>query len=298
MLLKTKGIIFIISSLAVLLGATFVFNSIDIWKEDVPADQYINIGEETKFRKKPDGGDKGKDDTITGDFKASGKSDVKVGANVRDNKLLNEKEIFKVTSGKTADVHVYAIITEKGLKKICFHFVDSYGVEQRSGEFSIPKDARDFIVWSSFKFKRGSWKVTVKDVASHAKLATKRFVVKSDLVRKIRDANLAGKSKTYVKVGSHASGSYIKEANIIAANRWGHGMVYCAAWIIQKKATRIYFYFEEESGKNRHSAFYRVGVNEKGYRIWISHNLPKGKWKVQVKDASHAVLAEKSFIIR
>ncbi len=306
MLRKTKGLIFISASLAVLLVATFVFNSVDVWNERVLADQYLNIGE-NDVNNKPV---KKVNATVSdnANFKPSGDTTLKVGANVRDNMLLNEKAIFKVSLAETADVYVYAKIAERGLNKIYFHFVDSYGFEQRSGEFTVPVMADKFVVWSSFKIKRGSWKVSIKDVKTDVKLSLKRFIVKSDLVKKILDHNKKTddidsfssqqKSKTYMKIGSHANRNYIKEASIITANKWGYGAIYVAAWIIESRAKRIYFYYENSEGANKRSRMLNAGINAKGYRLWWAQNLKKGKWKVQVKDASHTVLAEKSFIIR
>jgi len=306
MLRKTKGLIFISISLVGLLAATFIFNKIDVWSDTVSADQYLNIGEDVGGRKIVKKADTKVDENVN--FKASGDTELKVGANVRDNMLLNEKAIFKVSSSETADVFVYAKIAERGLNKIYFHFVDSYGFEQRSGEYTVPITADKFVIWSSFKIKRGSWKVSIKDVKTDVKLALKRFIVKSDIVKKILDDNKKGddidsispqqKSKTYMKIGSHANRNYIKEASIITANKWGYGAIYVAAWIIESRPKRIYFYYENSEGVSKRSRMLNAGVNAKGYRLWWAQNLKKGKWKVQVKDASHTVLAEKSFIIR
>jgi len=82
------------------------------------------------------------------------------------------------------------------------------------------------------------------------------------------------------------------------ANASGYGIVYAVSRVVVQKRTLVYFSFDSDTGKNQRSKSYFAGVNEKGYRLWVYRYLPKGKWKVQVKNKSHDVLAETSFIIR
>ncbi|MCK4906913.1 MAG: hypothetical protein KAS64_05155 [Spirochaetes bacterium] len=300
---KYRNIIVLSSILAFFVSATFVFNSINVWDNDSFADKLIDKDTIVDKNDKDDDEDSEKRDLKF--KKPSGKTELKVGSNIRDNKLLDQKQIFKVDASNLADVNVYSVINEIGLKKVYFHFVDSYGFEQRSAEFSVPKKAKEHILWLAHKLKRGSWKVSLKTVGSDTVLAMKRFIVKSDMVKKLLEGSKKDKTdsvvisgKTTVKVGSYATGSYLKEANIINANASGFGIVYSVARVIVQQRTLVYFSFDSDTGKNQRSNNYFAGVNQKGYRLWVYRYLPKGKWTVPVKNKSHDVLAQTSFIIR
>ena len=239
-----------------------------------------------------------------GDFRPSGSTRLLTGRGVRDNKILGETIAFKADSSGMADVHAFATISEKGLSKIYFHFVDSYGFEQRSGEYSVPKDANNTKIWTSRKLRRGSWKVSLKDVYSDKTLAVARFSVKSDMVQKIldgkdnKDTSTSDGNSYELKIGSWANSTSIKEANVIKANAYGYGTVYAVAKLTMEKAKWVYFHFVDEYNNQQRSSGYTAGANPKGYRLWVYRTLRRGRWTVYLRDNKKTVLAKTSFLVK
>ena len=238
-------------------------------------------------------------------FRPSGSTSLLTGRGVRDNKILGETVSFKADATGKANVHTFATLNENGLSKIYFHFVDSYGFEQRSGEYSVPKKANNTKIWTSKKLHRGSWKVSLKDVYSHKTLAIARFTVKSDMVQKILDGNKQNNntsgsdSDSYVlKIGSWASRTSIKEANVIKANSYGYGTVYTVAWLTMEKAKWVYFHFVDEYNNQQRSKGYTAGANPKGYRLWVYRSLRRGRWTVTLRDNKKNILAKKQFLVK
>ena len=238
------------------------------------------------------------------DFRPSGGSRLSTGRGVRDNHILSETAVFSADSGGMADVHTFATINESGLSKVYFHFVDSYGFEQRSGEYSVPRDAKNTTIWTSLKLRRGSWKVTLKDVFSNKELATARFSVKSDDIQKILDGGKDGNAPTNdgsnyeLKIGTYADAANITEANIINANQWGYGTVYAVAVITVANPVWVYFHFVDENNNQQQSAGYTAGANPQGYRLWIYQSLRRGRWTVTLRDSKKQELAKKQFLVR
>lgn len=241
----------------------------------------------------------------TGDFRPSGTSRLATGRGVRDNQILSETVVFSADSGGMADVHAFATLNETGLSKVFFHFVDSYGFEQRSGEYSVPRDAKNTTIWTSLKLRRGSWKVTLKDVFSDKELAVARFSVKSDDVQKILDGTKdpgtgsgSDGSSYDLKIGTYADAANITEANVINANQWGQGTVYAVAVITVANPVWVYFHFVDENKNEQQSAGYTAGANPQGYRLWIYQSLRRGRWTVTLRDNKKTELAKKQFLVR
>lgn len=235
-------------------------------------------------------------------FQASGQTRLKVGTGIRDNRLLRESYVLKANKQGVADVSVFAYVTDQNTGKVYFHFVDSYGFEQRSGEYTVPADARRYPVWCTYKLRRGSWKVTLKTTRGDDTVGSARFIVKSDLVHSLLDggkdpADAAAGDRTKLVVADWASGSGHREANLINSNRYGYGTVYAVSWVKVDKTTPVYFEFKKDKQVKR-SKTYTVGVNPNGYRLWVYFSLPKGRWTAAVKDNKGQPLAEQFFLIR
>lgn len=237
-----------------------------------------------------------------GVFQASGRTRIKVGTGIRDNQLLRESYVLKANKEGVADVSVFAFVSEQHTGKVYFHFVDSYGFEQRSGEYTVPADARRYPVWCTYKLRRGSWKVTLKTAKGDDPVALSRFIVKSDLINTVLDggkdpATAAAGDRTRLVLADWANGNAHREANLISSNRYGYGTVYAVSWVIVDKTTAVYFEFRKDKTVRR-SQSYTVGVNPNGYRLWVYFSLPKGRWTAAVKDGQGQPLAERVFLIR